>query len=76
MENERKQFKEQSEAAINQIKEQKNKSEEEKKKLIEEIKKKNEENIVKKKEGEELLAKYKSIKSKMIICVCGCRSGT
>ena len=66
MENERKQFKEQSEAAINQIKEQKNKSEEEKKKLIEEIKKKNEENIIKKKEGEELLAKYKSIKSKMI----------
>ena len=66
MENERKQFKEQSEAAINQIKEQKNKSEEEKKKLIEEIKKKNEENIIKKKEGEELLAKYKNIKSKMI----------
>ena len=66
MENERKQFKEQSEAAINQIKEQKNKSEEEKKKLIEEIKKKNEENINKKKEGEELLAKYKNIKSKMI----------
>ena len=66
MENERKQFKQQSEAAINQIKEQKNKSEEEKKKLIEEIKKKNEENIIKKKEGEELLAKYKNIKSKMI----------
>ena len=66
MENERKQFKEQSDAAINQIKEQKNKSEEEKKKLIEEIKKKNEENNIKKKEGEELLAKYRSIKSKMI----------
>ena len=66
MENERKQFREQSEAAINQIKEQKNKSEEEKKKLIEEIKKKNEENNIKKKEGEELLAKYRNIKSKMI----------
>ena len=66
MENETKQFKAQSEAAINQIKEQKNKSEEEKKRLIEEIKKKNEENNIKKKEGEELLAKYKSIKSKMI----------
>ena len=66
MENETKQFKAQSEAAINHIKEQKNKSEEEKKKLIEEIKKKNEENNIKKKEGEELLAKYKSIKSKMI----------
>ena len=66
MENETKQFKAQSEAAINHIKEQKNKSEEEKKKLIEEIKKKNEENNIKKKEGEELLAKYKSIKSKKI----------
>ena len=66
MENERRQFKAQSEAEINKIKEQKNKSEEEKKKLIEEIKKKNEENINKKKEGEELLAKYKNIKSKMI----------
>ena len=66
MENERKQFREQSEAAINQIKEQKNRSEEEKKKLIEEIKKKNEENNIKKKEEEELLAKYKNIKSKMI----------
>ena len=66
MENERKQFREQSEAAINQIKEQKNRSEEEKKKLIEEIKKKNEENNIKKKEEEELLAKYKNIKRKMI----------
>ncbi len=66
MENETKQFKAQSEAAINQIKEQKNKSEEEKNRLIEEIKRKNEENNIKKKEGEELLAKYKSIKSKMI----------
>ena len=49
MENERKQFKEQSDAAINQIKEQKNKSEEEKKKLIEEIKKKTKKIISKKK---------------------------
>ena len=66
MENERRQFKAQSEAEINKIKEQKNKSEEEKKKLIEEIKKKNEENNIKKKEGEELLAKYKKIKGQMI----------
>ena len=65
MENERRQFKAQSEAEINKIKEQKNKSEEEKKKLIEEIKKKNEENNIKKKEGEELLAKYKKIKGQM-----------
>ena len=66
MENERRQFKAQSEAEINKIKEQKNKSEEEKKKLIEEIKKKNEENNIKKKEGEELLAKYKKIKGQKI----------
>ena len=66
MENERRQFKAQSEAEINKIKEQKNKSEEEKKKLIEAIKKKNEENNNQKKEGEELLAKYKKIKGQMI----------
>ena len=49
MENERRQFKAQSEAEINKIKEQKNKSEEEKKKLIEAIKKKTKRIIIKKK---------------------------
>ena len=66
MENERRQFKKQSEDAINKIKEQKDKSEKEKAKLIAEIEKKNEENNIKKKEGEELIAKYKKIKSQMI----------
>ena len=66
MENERRQFKKQSEDAINKIKEQKDKSEKEKAKLIAEIEKKNEENNIKKREGEELIAKYKKIKSQMI----------
>jgi len=66
MENERRQFKKQSEDAINKIKEQKDKSEKEKAKLIAEIEKKNEENSIKKREGEELIAKYKKIKSQMI----------
>ena len=66
MENERRQFKKQSEDAINKIKEQKDKTEKEKAKLIAEIEKKNEENNIKKREGEELIAKYKKIKSQMI----------
>jgi len=66
MENERRQFKKQSEDAINKIKEQKDKTEKEKAKLIAEIEKKNEENNIKRKEGEELIAKYKKIKSQMI----------
>ena len=57
MENERRQFKAQSEAEINKIKEQKNKSEEEKKKLIEAIKKKNEENNNQKKRRRRIVSK-------------------
>ena len=66
LEKEKESFKKSAEEEIKRIKEQKNKSEEEKKEIIKKIQQETEDNKRKKEEGQQLVAKYKEIKSKML----------